>query len=1024
MTLHDDYFEYCKRYTEKYGENTIVLMEVGSFFEAYCVQNDEESVGNNIFKMSDLLNIQLTRKNKSITEVSRGNPYLAGFPSYALSKHSQTLLQNNYTVVIIRQVTPPPNPKREVTEVLSPSMQLQPNTSDNNYLIVFYWDICKDYLNVGISGVDISTGQTWVYEASSSLYNPSFAEDEAVRIIQSYQPREVVLIGSSDINEKQKDTIELILGVRYDNSKIYHLKWNVSINNYKNLKHQNEILTKAYPNTGVITPLESLHLEKLDNSRVAFVYMIQFAYEHQDTFIRYLQLPHILSHDSKCTLEHNSALQLNVISQNQQEKPLLSILNRCATAFGSRAFRERLLEPICDEKELDKRYDLINYYIKDEKYKKIHKELKGVMDLERMTRRMLLGSFSPMDWTNLHSSLNNLKSCELFDDLVDKLINSYINVLDISECAKYTIQDIKGNIFLPNIYNDVDAIKTSWQNSWDVLKTISKFIEIEGKTEGCRIESHERYGYVLQITKKRWETAKSNLSKFITFDIDSVEYSVNTSLFNAKPISSTSSVVNLHHPLIEEISNKIILASQQLQKLVTKYYKEFLTTFSVENKDLLYKLIQKVIDVDISCTCAKNAVEYHYVRPTINMNENIKNSYIEAKSLRHPILERIHDKIAYVPNDIKLSESGMLLFGMNASGKSSFMKSVGLNVLMAQAGMFVAAKDFEYKPYTHIFTRISGQDNIFKGWSTFTVEMLELRNILQRCDSNSLVLGDELCAGTESISALAIVAAGIKILSNTKKSSFIFATHLHDLSSMELIQKLDNVKIAHMHVEIDQTTGKIIYDRQLRDGSGSALYGLEVCKGLGMPSEFLEIAHSVRCNIENKPVEYVTTKKSRYNSNIIVQECKICNKPATETHHIIEQHTADKDGWLHNQQYHKNKACNLVTLCEECHMKVHKKELNIKGYVATSEGIYLDISQNDESNKKELNKNKNITIDFKNLFTYIRYSTDWYIRKTARSKWTKTDYETVIKIIENKSGYSRDLIDNETLKTFLFDPSF
>ena len=136
------------------------------------------------------------------------------------------------------------------------------------------------------------------------------------------------------------------------------------------------------------------------------------------------------------------------------------------------------------------------------------------------------------------------------------------------------------------------------------------------------------------------------------------------------------------------------------------------------------------------------------------------NSYITAKELRHPIIERIQTKSEYVPNDIQIgteTQTGMP-YGTHASGKSSLMKAVGLNIILAQAGFYTASSDFQFSPYKHLFTRILNNDNIFKGESGFAVEVSEIRSILKRCDNNSLVLGDELCNGTENISAQSIFA--------------------------------------------------------------------------------------------------------------------------------------------------------------------------------------------------------------------------------------------------------------------------
>ena len=165
--------------------------------------------------------------------------------------------------------------------------------------------------------------------------------------------------------------------------------------------------------------------------------------------------------------------------------------------------------------------------------------------------------------------------------------------------------------------------------------------------------------------------------------------------------------------------------------------------------------------------------------------------------------------------------NGILLYGVNASGKSSLMKSVGLCIIMAQCGMFVPCSEFIYKPYHNVFTRISNNDNIFKGQSTFAVEMSELRSILKRTNDNSLVLGDELCSGTEMASGQSIVAAGIMCLSKLK-TSFIFATHMHQLVDIEEINCLEDVKYKHLKVHYDYEKSILIYDRQLSDGPGDS----------------------------------------------------------------------------------------------------------------------------------------------------------------------------------------------------------
>jgi DNA mismatch repair protein MutS len=413
--------------------------------------------------------------------------------------------------------------------------------------------------------------------------------------------------------------------------------------------------------------------------------------------------------------------------------------------------------------------------------------------------------------------------------------------------------------------------------------------------------------------------------------------------FKAKPISSSSSNYKITNKFIEKHSKNISEYADRISELVLKYYNEFIVRFIEVNSENIDILIKYIARVDISANNAKNAFDYCYKRPIIDTSDKDRDSsFANMKNMRHPLIERIQDDLEYVGNDININKDGLLLYGINASGKSSFMKAVGLNIIMAQSGMYVAAEEMVYYPYKRIFTRISGMDNIYKGMSSFTVEMTELRNILQRCNKYSLVIGDEICCGTESISGIAIVSAGIDTLIN-KGASFIFATHLHELTTMSCIKehiKNDKLFVKHIRIDIGKNN-EIIYDRKIQEGQGSNIYGLEVCKSLDMPIDFLKKAEVYRKEVTNLENDLIKNKKSRYNKKKLVNICEVCNNSvATETHHIKYQETANTDGFIGTS--HKNVKHNLVAICKNCHSKEHSGEIKIIGYKQTTKGIILD----------------------------------------------------------------------------------
>ena len=281
----------------------------------------------------------------------------------------------------------------------------------------------------------------------------------------------------------------------------------------------------------------------------------------------------------------------------------------------------------------------------------------------------------------------------------------------------------------------------------------------------------------------------------------------------------------------------------------------------------------------------------------------------------------------------------MLLYGINAIGKSSLIKAIGICIIMAQTGFFVPCSNLTFKPYHHIFTRIIGNDNIFKGLSTFAVEMLELNNILKFCDENSLILGDELCSGTENDSAIGIILSGIDHMYN-KKSNFIFATHIHEISNFDEVKEKEFMSIKHMSVQYNQETDSLIYYRTLRDGSGDSMYGLEVCKYLHMPKHFLNYAHNIR-NKYSQQTSILDYKVCRYNNEKVRGKCELCKSElSTETHHLQHQSKANKtNGFIGN--FHKDVNGNLLNVCEKCHLKMHK---NKKGHkkTKTSDGFIIE----------------------------------------------------------------------------------
>jgi DNA mismatch repair protein MutS len=507
-------------------------------------------------------------------------------------------------------------------------------------------------------------------------------------------------------------------------------------------------------------------------------------------------------------------------------------------------------------------------------------------------------------------------------------------VLDLQECPKYHLDNISGSFFVKGNYPEIDAL----QERLARLKSFFDVLAGNIHPEHCKVESNDRDGYYITITTKRFMDIKPAL-RDKTFTV--YEHKVAFNDIVARPVSNSSSVVKLVEAgPMKRVNSEIQVTEAELSAKVLCAYREFVSGIADEHGSLLQEVVSYICDVDWFASCAKNTVDFGYVRPSIEDRHGGR-SYLEADGLRHPIIERILSATDYVPNSVSVgteASKGILLYGINSSGKSSLSKSIGIAVIMAQAGMYVPASGFTYWPYRSLFTRIPSGDDLAKGQSTFVVEVCELRNIMKRADKNSLVIGDELASGTESVSALAIVGAGIDALYQ-RGASFVFATHLHDLCNISRVKRLDAITVCHLGVTYDQRLQKLIYDRKLVMGQGSTLYGLEVCKSLSLGDEFLRVANEIRQEVLDVAPNIVSRKQSVYNGNLFVDVCGVCGERAEEVHHIEPQALADENGFVGHR--HKNRLSNLVPLCGSCHDKIHSGQLKVEGYVQTSDGIEL-----------------------------------------------------------------------------------
>ena len=852
--IYEEYTQICSEYYKKYGkEHTLVLIEVGSFWELY---NCNENKGADMKRIGELLNIQVSKKNKNIPEITAANPEMAGFPSHSLEKFLPVLLQNNYNVVLVSQVTPPPNPERRVTHVYSKGTYLSDSSTTDNTIMSLYIEKCSKKHILGMATVNLSTGKSEFQEIQHPF-------DELYKLITT-PPAEIIIFGN--------DTPFLKKFLHNQNVIEFHDQ-----NMFSSLSFQNHILEKVFDNPTMLSIIEYLGLERHSHATQAYAFLMQYILDHNPSILKRISKPeHQSSKSPILEISFNNNDQLDI-------QGLEKILNKCQTAIGRRYFKHRLFNPYTDSNLIAQSLNDIenNPYPKD--------YLSDVFDIEKIYRRFEMERANiSTDVINLYTSLKVLDTPDAKPPT--RLIESYFH-----------FNNTNNNPFQKSISKTLIDLCENLEDLYQKRKNLLN--KLNGNHDYFKLERNDRDGYYLSITKKRYTEIKPNNTDFYK-----VTHATNSVKLQSKQLDFFTTT--------EEMTNKAI------QTEIDKVFSEF-TLKLLEHGDSIKKCIKHIALTDFNITCAQNAIKYKYSKPKIGTKLTIKD-------IRHPIIERILDTTSYVSNDIEFDQNGMLLYGLNASGKSSLMKAVGLCIVMAQAGMFVPASEMQIDPFEQLFCRIQKGDNLYAGQSTFMVEMMELRNILKRATSKSFIIGDELCAGTESLSAISIVASGIVSLSKIK-ASFIFATHLHELVELDIVKSIPNLQIFHLDVFYDKPSDALVYNRTLAQGSGSKIYGLEVCKSFDMDKEFLEVAYNIRSVLQGTKI-----KKSRYNSKCFMDVCAVCKEKGTDMHHIKEQHTADKNGFINHM--HKNHKSNLICLCKKCHDAVHAGKLDIGEVKMTSRG--------------------------------------------------------------------------------------
>lgn len=783
--------------------DTLIFYRVGDFYELFF---------NDAIVGAKELEIVLTGKDAGVEE----RVPMAGVPYHAVDGYLETLTEKGYKVAIVEQVEDSSNVKgivkREVTRIVTPGTVIEENQLDsknNNYLVAL--SLIKDsYI---LSYVDLSTGEGYL---TNIPLNDSLLFAEIIKL----DAKEVVVNSTFPINilDSLKQTYQFTISYEdNEDSPTYFKGLLVNLNNFEQ-KNYCRLL-----NYIVRTQLRTLvHMQKVVKYDINSYLKIDFS--------------------SRRNLE-----LLETIRFQNRKNSLLSVLDKCQTAMGSRYLKKNILFPLIDKNEMTNRYDIID------KMKKsfiacddTRKLLAEVYDLERLVGRISYENANPKDLLQLKKSLFVIPkinillkkmNLELEFDLNTDL-NKYNDVYSlinnsIDDNAPFTLKD--GGVIKYGYNNELDELKKVNKDSKNYILALEAKEKEKTGIKTLKVGYNKVFGYFIEVSKNQSELVK-----------DEYGYIRKQTLSNAERYITQE--LKEKEAYILRAEDKILEIENNLFAFVRNIIKDYTL--------ILQNLAKKISKLDMMLAFVKIANENKYVRPVLNDTNEI-----HIKDGRHPVIE-CNIGSNYIPNDLNLNtnEDILLVTGPNMSGKSTYMRQIALIAIMAQMGSFVPCKEASLPVFDQIFTRIGASDDIVSGQSTFMVEMTEVNNALSHATKNSLVLFDEIGRGTATYDGMALAQSIIEYVSNNIKCKTIFSTHYHELTSLE--ESLDN--LINVHVSCEEVNGEIVFLHKIKKGSIDKSYGINVAKLAKIPLEVILRANDILSKLEQSIV-YDSTKLSIIN---------------------------------------------------------------------------------------------------------------------------------------------------------------
>ena len=793
----------------------VLLFRMGDFFETF----DSDALIT-----SKVLGITLTkRSNGAAADVP-----LAGFPHHALDTYLPKLIKAGYRVAVCEQLEDPKFAKgivkRDVIEVVTPGANFSDrvlNQKSNNFLAAIY---LKDE-KCGFAFCDVTTGEFSTSEMSVA---------QIASQVETINPTEIL------VQKRDKERVYKLLGVNPEkdfnpeNKKYIFTKvddWVFT------LDYAKEILTNKF-NTH---SLQGFGIEDLDYAVIAAGAILDYLNQTQKNNISHINRISRYDYSDYIILDPSTKRNLEItssINEGSREGTLISVIDRTQTSMGARLIKKWISRPLKKYETIINRQNAVDEFFNNKGLrKKLTESLHSIADLERILSKISTGKAVPRDIMQLKISLKKLNEVKIQlagsdAPTLKNLSDSLVPIPDVIDEIEKVIND--------NYLEGIDkygVINKGFNSELDELKDI----HINGKTWIEHFQSRERnrtginslkvdfnkvFGYYIEVTK-------ANLDK-VPQDYVRKQTLVNNERYITEEL--------------KEYEDKIFNAEEKISILENKIFSD-LREFILRYTDTVQKDAVTIAVIDALAGFAEVAEMYGYIKPLIT-----KDKKIEIKGGRHPVIERLLPAgEKYIPNDTNLDTEEnqiIILTGPNMSGKSSYLRQTGLIVLLAQIGSFVPADEATIGIVDKIFTRVGASDNISRGESTFLVEMNEAANILNNATENSLLLLDEIGRGTSTYDGISIAWAITEYLHENPgvRAKTLFATHYHELNALAGIYP----RIKNYRVEVREVNDKVIFLRNITEGTADHSYGIQVAQMAGLPEAVTNRAKEILRSFEEK----------------------------------------------------------------------------------------------------------------------------------------------------------------------------